>query len=512
MVEYTPSPYVTWIKHVADYPQDAEVIVVGEQQVEILVHPGHKPMVVPLSESVYQVLDQEDKTVQLYFYSLAWIIPVLTGGNEQKIAASLKVVERVLGVTPDEERSGTWNMLWDDHAICERLCVLLELKGLPVVSSVLGQEVNRKIDEHINNIKKCLSAILDNEKWKNNNHRVFHLLAAFIYARSIGDEEGGSSFRGQIENFINDLIDQETGFSLEQSIAYCFFDLVIVKNVIETMNGLSAGLCIDAEAIENNLNSHVAAISFPDGGMPASGDSAHGRMLSPYQKKFMPEKSAMSEYWRRLDRIGYYRGAAKDDSAHFLMLSHNAESAHGHASPLHTDVWFSGFGFLLVDAGGPYKYGSKTRYQWYRAARGHNSLSLKASNQQELRNIAINVNSNRSALHGEAYFKRSSHRRSLFSYSNEIYIHESITADEEWEVYYNFAEGCEITPLQNGSYEITKHGCDCRLILATSLSPSSLAIQQTERCTGHSKSITAPSLVVSSDADLLDWQFSISRA
>lgn len=512
MANYTPSPYVTWIKHISDYPQNAEVMVVSEHQVEILVHPGHKPMAIPFSENVYQVLDQEDKTVQLYFYSLAWMIPVLTAGNEQSVSASLKVVESVLDITPDEERSGAWNMLWDDHAICERLCVLLELKELPVVSSVLGEEVNKKIDEHIKEIKKHLSAILDNEKWKNNNHRVFHLLAAFIYAHSTGDDADKDSFRGKVEDFINELIDKETGFALEQSIAYCFFDLVIVKNIIETMNGLSAELSVDAGLIETNLNSHVAAISFPDGGMPASGDSAHGRMLSPYQKKFMPEKSAMAEHWRRLDRIGYYRGCAKDDSVHFLMLSHNAESAHGHASPLHADIWFANFGFLIVDAGGPYKYGSKIRYQWYRAARGHNSLSLKASNQQELKNISLNVDANRTALRGEAFFKSSSHRRSLFSYSNEIYIHEAITADEEWKVYYNFAEGCEITPLQDGSYEITKHGCNGRVILTTNLDPASLAIQQTERCTGHSKSVSAPSLVVSSDADMLDWQLSIKRA
>lgn len=511
MVEYSPSPYVTWIKHIADYPQNAEVMVIRDQKVEVLVHPSHQPMIIPSSGSVYEVIDKEDKTVQLYFYSLGWIIPVLSGSDEQKIAASLKVVDSILDITTDEERSGAWNMLWDDHAICERLCVLLELKELPIVSSVLGKEVKQKIDGHVKEIKKYLTVILDNEKWKNNNHRVFHLLAAFIYAHANNDKEEKSSFRGQIESFINELIDEETGFCLEQSIAYCFFDLVIVKNIIETMSGLLAELNVDAELIENNLNSHMAAISFPDGSMPASGDSAHGRVLSPYQKKFMPEKVAMAEYWRRLDRIGYYRGCAKDDSVHFLMLSHNAESAHGHASPLHTDVWFADFGFLMVDAGGPYKYGTKIRYQWYRAARGHNSLSLKASNQQNLKKLSIAVDCNRSELRGEASFKSSSHSRSLFAYSNELYIHEAVTANEEWEIYYNFAEGCEITPLQEGEYAITKHGCDGRLMLNTNLNHASLAIQQTERCIGHSKSVSAPSLVVSGNADVIGWRLSIKR-
>ncbi|ASK18000.1 heparinase II/III family protein [Halomonas sp. N3-2A] len=509
MVEYSSSPYVTWIKHLSDYPQNAKVVVASEQQFEILVHPGHQSMIIPSLGNIYEVIDQEDKTLQLYFYSLGWVIPVLSGGDKQEISAALKVVESVLDITPDEERSGAWNMLWDDHAICERLCVLLELKELLVVSSVLGEAVIQKIDDHVKAIIRYLAEILDNEKWKNNNHRVFHLLAAFIYAHATTDEEGKNKFRGQIEGFINELIDQETGFSLEQSIAYCFFDLVIVKNIIETMSGLSAGLNVDAELIENNLNSHIAAISFPDGSMPASGDSAHGRMLSSYQKKFMPENSALAEHWRRLDKIGYYRGGANDDSVHFLTLSHNAESAHGHASPLHTDIWFADFGFLMVDAGGPYKYGSKIRYQWYRAARGHNSLSLTASNQQELKKLSIDVDYNRSGLRGEAEFKSSSHSRSIFAYSNELYIHEAVTADEEWEVYYNFAEGVEITLLQKGSYEITKHGSIGRLILTTNINSSSLKIQHTERCVGHSKSVLAPSLIVSSDAEIIDWNITI---
>jgi hypothetical protein len=511
-LEYKPSPYVTWIKHLSDYRSDSNVLVEKKEGLEILVHPGHEPLCVPRAGRLYGVIDKEDKTVQLYFYSLAWLIPVLIQGDEKTVTAALGVVGRVVDTAPEEERSGAWNMLWDDHAICERLCVLLELKELSVASWALGEGVKTKLDDHVSEIVKRLSAILSSEKWKNNNHRVFHLLAAFIYAHAAGDEAEKKCFRGQIEDFINELIDQDTGFSLEQSITYCFFDLVIVKNIIDTMNSLAAGLAIDAEVIEKNLNSHVAAISFPDGTLPASGDSAHGRMLSAYQKTFMPDKNAMTDYWRRLDKIGYYRGRVTDGSVHFLMLSHNAESAHGHASPLHMDIWFSDFGFLLVDAGGPYKYGSKIRYEWYRAARGHNSLSLKAANQQELKKLAVNVVSNRSALSAEACFKASSHRRSLFAYSNLLYIHEAVTAGEEWEVYYNFAEGCEITPLQKGGgYEITKRGYDSRLIVTTNLDPASLAVYQTDRCTGHDKSVSAPSLVVTSNAEMLDWEISIKR-
>jgi hypothetical protein len=386
------------------------------------------------------------------------------------------------------------------------------LRELSVVSAVLGQGIKSKINQHVETIAKHLSLILNNDKYKNNNHRIFHLLAAFIHADAARHDEEKKSLRRQIEDFINELIDPETGFSVEQSISYCLFDLAIVKNIIQTMNGLSAGMTIDAASLEKSLNSHMAAIAFPDGSLPASGDS-YGLMLSPYQKKFMPEYSAMSEHWLHLDRMGYYRGCSNDGSVHFLMLSHNAESAHGHASPLHTDIWFKEIGLILSDVGGPYRYLSSLRYNWFISTMGHNSLTVKGKNKLILKNISISTAPGRHGLIGYADYDNAIHNKALFAYRDKIVIHESVKEpSSQFEIYYNFSIGAELTRTSEQTFEIRKAVCpNKKIIIKTNADPKSLIMKNTERCIGNSKYVYAPSIIYSPQSANQNYYLSLSK-
>lgn len=72
-------------------------------------------------------------------------------------------------------------------------------------------------------------------------------------------------------------------------------------------------------------------------------------------------------YWKNLERLGHYRGCSPNKKFHYHLLSHNAESAHGHKSPLHLDLWVEGIGMIFVDSGGPYRYSDKLRYSWFMA-------------------------------------------------------------------------------------------------------------------------------------------------
>ncbi|WP_444924285.1 heparinase II/III family protein [Microbulbifer sp. DLAB2-AF] len=509
-MEYKPSPYVSWIKHLDDYNDKNKVISLMSNCTEILVHPCHKPLSIESESDVYQALDKEDKTIQLYFYSLAWIIPVLESSDCEKIIAALQIIHKVLDITPEEERMGAWNMLWDDHAICERSCVLLEIRKYCDALN-LDNNLSKKIDAHIDEIQNRLNSFIKDDKWANNNHRIFHLLAAFINSDSNGDLNRKEELRFCIADFINSLMDRDTGFALEQCIAYCFFDLIVIKNVIETMSLLSAELDFDVGLIEKNMNAHMASLSFPDGTLPASGDTTLGRNLSGHQKKFTPEPNQLVSYWERLDKIGYFRGRANDDSVHFLTLSHNAESAHGHFSPLHTDVWFQDFGCLIVDSGGPYKYGSKLRYNWFKAANGHNSLAIKNNNHQDIVDISLVALINRTGFVGHSKSKSSNHLRSIFTYSDTIIIHESITSDSDWSLYYNFSESCELRQVQDGVFEITKSDCINKIIIRLTIDNTDINIIETERCVGHSKIVKAPSLVVSSSINESNFFFVCSK-
>lgn len=490
----------------SDYNSSLDVLVKNDDSLDILVHPGHKPLRVSTTASLYKAVDKEDKTVQLYFYSLAWVIPVLIQGNEEKITATLSLVESMVDISPDEERSGAWNMLWDDHAVCERLCVIIELlsNDLPLLNSY-----KNKLEQHLEKTYHYIEKLVASDRWLKNNHRLFHFLAAFFYYHHKGNIEKLNEFRDHISGFCNDLIDVETGFAREQCVSYCFFDINIVEKVISALSDLSVNIEFDVDKAHRNLLSHINAIAFPDHTLPASGDTPYGLTLTTFQKKYAIPNEAVHEHWHRLEALGYYRGESKDKRIQFLMLNHNGESGHGHFSPLHTDLWFADYGPVLVDSGGPFKYGDKKRYDWYRAPIGHNSLALENGN-SKIKEISIDISQSRNNILGVVQYVDAKHCRFMKCDESGINIDEVIKSQDRWRVFYNFALGVTISHIGKNEFIINNyHSVGLKL----SLSPSNIStqIETTQRCIGHSLETGAESLVVSGSPGVHFFTVSISR-
>lgn len=495
-MEYKPSPYVTWIKHLSDYRSDSNVLVEKDESFEILVHPGHKPLCVPRTESLYKVVDKEDKTVQLYFYSLAWIVPILIQGDKEKVAVALGVVENILDIAPEEERSGTWNMLWDDHAVCERLCIIIEL--LSNIPSPLN--INKdKFERHLEKTYHYIEKLVASDRWLNNNHRLFHFLASFVYYHHKGDSEKIDEFVDHISSFCHDLIDVETGFAREQCISYCFFDINVVEKVLNALSGLSNYIDFDVDSVQKKLFHHINAIAFPDDSLPACGDTPYGLKLSSFQKKYAITDSSLHKHWERLDRLGYYRGESEGKYVQFMMLSHNGESGHGHYSPLHVDVWFSNFGPVLVDCGGPYIYGNKERYSWFRASRGHNAISFSDRDSCESQNIKVSAKPKRNGALGFVKYPNASHGRSIETHNENFFINDLIHSDETWQIYYNFAPGLKLTfSDENKNHLILENKENNKIIINIFSSNIDVEIENTKRCIGHSNIEHGPTIKLSS--------------
>jgi len=508
-LEYTPSPYVTWIKHLSDYRSDSDVLVEKDEGLEILVHPGHKPLCVPHADSLFGLIDKEDKTVQLYFYSLAWVIPVLTQGDEEKIAAALSLVGNIVDIAPEEERSGAWNMLWDDHAVCERLCVIIELLSNDLSSLSSNKD---KLERHLEKTYQYIEKLVASDRWLNNNHRLFHFLASFVYHHHKGDSEKVDEFVDHISSFCHALIDVETGFAREQCISYCFFDINVVEKVIKTLSALLVSIDFDVDKVHRNLLSHINAIAFPDHTLPASGDTPYGLKLSSFQKKHAVPEVSSHEYWERLENLGFYRGESESKDIQFMMLEHNGESGHGHHSPLHVDVWFSNFGPVLVDSGGPYKYGNNERYNWFRASRGHNSLSFDDMSFYHHDKIFLSSAAKRNSVVGYLECDGATHGRNVSAGSEGFVISEFVFSEKEWKIYYNFAPGLSLRCLSDDRRHAelkNKHGD--RLVLSISSGDIRIDVESTKRCIGHASSENGPSLIVSSGSKAVFYSLSITR-
>lgn len=499
---------MSWIEHVGEYRLNDELISYSDSEINILVHPSHRPVSISQSGNLHNSLLGQDKTLQLYFYSLAWVIPVLLSANQQKIAAALEVIERVFDIPLEQERSGGWNMLWDDHAVSERQCVIIELLGN---TAIRGTTIKDKLEDALEKTNFLIDQLVASDKWLNNNHRLFHLFSSFSYQHYKNNKEQSSRIAKQISQFCHDLIDAKTGFAREQCISYCFFDMHVVRSVVKALSSLAYEIDFDMDGCNQKLLHHVNAIAFPDGTLPASGDTPYGLKLSHFQKKHAVPPAEMHEHWARLEPLGFYRGESRTKDVQFLMLQHNGESGHGHHSPLHTDVWFSDFGPVLVDSGGPYKYGDQDRYTWFRALRGHNSLSFDKVDFYPHDKIHIAINKLRDKAAGFLRYRQAAHGRSVFASKNTVKIDEFIFSEIPWKIHYNFAPGIEIVRSTDNKTEFLLEAINGRRI-AVSLSSNEVKVDvcYTKRCVGHSLAENAISIVASSPSNVSFFSLTIT--
>lgn len=448
---------------------------------------------------LFELLDSQDKTLQLRFFSFTWLVPVLVNGGPEEFSKAMKLLEEFLDFE-SEQSLEKGNMIWDDHALSWRLSFLLELRGAASIGLVsLNETLDSKIDYHIRKIEPALKDVLSTSRWHNNNHRLFHLMAYLILSHSKSDLERVQMITLEIEDFINKLIDMDTGFSKEQSISYLGFDLRLIKRVALSIEEISGSIKVDPESLQQAFQKHLCALSFPNGDLPSSGDSVLGMRLTKNQLNQRTELHNFNSLWSSLDKLGYHRGSSQDDEFHYLLLSHNAESAHGHHSPLHLDLWAKNFGNLLVDSGGPYKYGDPLRDSWFRAPRAHNSLSFPSSNKNDLKDVSVEVaGQTRNKATAVAEFGTALHKRRLIANDDNIFLIESVESNGEWEIYYHFDVDTELFKISDNEFVIRKHsyGSSIKINVIRTDQNSNLESTKTYRCIGHQEKKLAPSLLL----------------
>jgi len=62
-----------------------------------------------------------------------------------------------------------------------------------------------------------------------------------------------------------------------------------------------------------------------------------------------------------------------------------------------------------------------------------------------------------------------------------------------------------VNAVGDGSFEVTKRNSNYKILITTNLGRSCIDLRHTERCVGHAKAVSAPSLVVSSGESSLGW-------
>ncbi|WP_445357568.1 hypothetical protein ACJJIC_18035 [Microbulbifer sp. ANSA002] len=196
-----------------------------------------------------------------------------------------------------------------------------------------------------------------------------------------------------------------------------------------------------------------------------------------------------------MNELGCYRSASRHHNAEFLILSHNGESSHGRYSPLYADIWSSGIDGVIVDSGGPYKHGDESRYKWFRASIGHNLLSYGMKNSLDLGGNSTSVGSDRSRLQSLARFSFSTHARSVIAEDKSIVFNEAVPCIKRRKIYNNFSSNLEVVNLDSYLFKPVFSSCSLHLKEDAPLKYGDIDnhLEETPRCTGHSKTVAAQS-------------------
>lgn len=436
--------YTEWIEKDTDYCNGFDSLTLSEcrNNIKINVHSKFPLIEINLKENIIAQIRKLENSHQMYFYSLYWLLFTDKNLYRNEINIILnEIIEYSISTLYQKD-----DFCWDDHAISERISVLLE-----IIEDDDFYFDRKKTLIHLESLYKTVLNFLDMKKFEQNNHKIFHYCAIISFNSYHLKDSIIKVNLEELENSFKQLIDIKTGFSFEQAISYYNFDLILLRRVEEFLKSISLNFYnLSYLEIFNKNRIYLSLLSFPDGSLPSSGDT-------PIDYKINEADINMNNklgLYKNLDLLGHYRGSSKDDKIHYHFLKHNNESTHGHKSPLHIDLWWEEFGEVLVDSGGPYKYGDKLRFSWFTQEIAHNCVHFDTKNNLEKEYIYIN-RFNDHTFDGARISEENYHYRSLSSINNLFLIEDKIISNSEWILSFHFQVGIDCYMLnQKNSFEI----------------------------------------------------------
>lgn len=488
---------VEWISHYKQYEDGIPVFDYKDGRVNILVHPNMPRVEIDLGISILAQVGKEAKSAQMYLFSFVFFLYA-------KEKRDYDILSKLITEIQDELklRKSHGGMAWDDHAVSERSCVLVY-----ILSSIsfLAENDRNLISNHLSCCQTKIDCFVDSDKWSGNNHRVFHLMAAIsisLHSNLIGKAEG---YAEDLDQFFFHLFDLDTGFSLEQSVSYLSFDIQLLGRVSASLELLNLTMPnMEFQSIRNLYNYHLASLAFPDGTLPSSGDTPLG-----LKAKILDVREAHQNFellkaaWKRLDNIGYIRSCSPNKLFHCNLLTHNGDSFHGHFSPLHFDMWIHGVGQLFIDSGGPYIYGDKLRYEWFRSSLGHNVLTLLDAPVGKSQTLNLSGKRTPFGIMGVYSTDLSTHSRVIELGDDHAAVSDVLYLRSESLLSFHIAPGFDLR-IQNStndgdfnSYRLQCDNSELGLMLSISiLTNGKLNIKNTLRCIGGRQTVTCPSFVI----------------
>lgn len=345
-----------------------------------------------------------DDTWGLYYHSLGWLIVLDFGVDHAADAATrdecavrlrklaLSYV-RHLATAAD---SNLHKMTWFDHATAWRastLAYLYERRFKDTLSPQELAEFQSVVRQHV----QVLLGFIDSGRWKANNHGIFHAEALWDIAQVFGDVIDSEAIKARalaaMRSVFEQMIDFGEGVCREHSIYYHLFDAWLLAESAEYMSRFDVDVIPGYREVLRDMVEFYARVAPGNRNLPAIGDTTYGRtpaspMLDQIRQLIAPtpvtlyllgDTKAVADKPARLSiypRTGFYLfhddpdgNPAAANCAVLLDKPYMGAHAHSDGGSFTIDL---GGQPIVIDSGGPYAYGNKLRFGYFKAAEAHN--------------------------------------------------------------------------------------------------------------------------------------------
>lgn len=398
-----PAKSDLWTSHSAVYDTDAAARLWEDgRQVQFLSYaPYRMPSHPTWSEDPHQNLSW-----QTLYQSLTWLqAPArayLTTGDSRYQDEVRDYLLSWIAATPKDHPPSPRS--WYDGAVGYRTDVIVEL-FTPVLSGVLTPAEAEKVLALLEYQGQLLDGYLAQPRFVGHNHALFHALSLYNLAVAFPELGHASTWRtdarARISSLLPEMVDTGEGVSLEQAAHYHYLALRLFWEADTYLRNYNDGLSQGELAILGKMTAFGALLLTPTMDVPAIGDTGYGQaadtslfdqlaadgITSPTAEFILsrgargsrpPDASFFPTAGYAIIRPQYSVPAQWANDLQLIVDTTTKSKAHGHDDAMNVLLHARGAG-LLIDSGGPYKYGDPGRAAFV-GATAHNTVVNDGSN------------------------------------------------------------------------------------------------------------------------------------
>ncbi|WP_460454114.1 heparinase II/III domain-containing protein [Arenimonas aestuarii] len=363
-----------------------------------------------------------DDTWGLYYHSLVWFSIIDMGAEQaptepqrQQCLARLKDLftsyVAFLAVTPESEFH---KMVWFDHSTAWRASTLAYFYE-KYFRGTLTESQSGQLSAVVRMHDQKLREFIASGRWRANNHGIFHAEAlwdmAHVFTDVIDPEMTRELALEAMRNVYGEMIDAEEGVCREHSLYYHLFDAWLLAQSARYMAQFDVDVIPGYRKVLQDMIEFYHRVAPGMRSLPAVGDTTFGRtsenpMLDEITALVEPTSLSVSlankggegeapEALTSFPRTGFHvfhgGGNGKPEDANVaVVLDKPYLGAHAHVDGGSFTINLAGED-MVVDSGGPYAYGQKLRFNYFKAAEAHNVLLVDQKSSQYLTRTASQV-------------------------------------------------------------------------------------------------------------------------